>query len=446
MAEVLTETDLKPKKYPDENGIDSQSPENGIRSYKSWLKHCKEKNIVIRHDIDFDIKTAWRMLELERRFGLNSVVYVDIHSPSYSMDDIKELYNEYRGDGFRFGLHINVAYDYKTPDEAWEQYLKDVKAMRIEGMNPHSVVGHFYDARIIPVPAYTNRDIETNSTYQHDLPMSFKTACFHRVKPIVMHDSGGKLCNGGYNFRSPMEYFDYVKDGMPAYIQIHPVHYHATEEVYWRDEDAIYTQKLGGLPVNTQNIHIIQSQFKKRLTTYLHQWIEGMGHLAKAQEIILRIAVDNYRKLITVVDAGCGTGLLGMYLTEANNLKYIGVDLEPEFINVGKDMFNALGYAPHLFVKDIFDGKHIPGDIFVFLAAEDCPVNYPTLYELCLNYKDVILTTVTDHRYREAKKKGKKYWYISVNKFKELFLAGFNLKLHAAANNRNLYWLERKTT
>lgn len=445
MSEVLTETELKPKKYSDSNGKCSQNPKNGIRSYKLWLKYCKEKNIVIRHDIDFDIKTAWRMLELERRFGLNSVVYVDIHSPSYSMDDIKELYNEYRGDGFSFGLHINVAYDYKTPDEAWEQYLEDIKTMRKEGIYPHSVVGHFYDARIVPVPPYSNRDIETNSTYQKDLPMSFKTAYFHRIKPIPMSDSGGKLC-GGYNLKSPMEYFDYIKKGMPAYILAHPVHYRATEEVWWRDQDAIYTKKLGGLPVNTQNIHIIQSQFRKRLTTYSQQWIENTGHLAKAQDIIMKIAVAKYRELITVVDAGCSIGLLGMYLTEPNNLKYIGADIEPEYIAVGKDMYNALGYAPHLIVKDIFEGKHIPGDIFVFLAAEDLPIKYPKLYELCLNYKDVILTTVTKERYGESKKRGKKYWYISERKFKEIFMVGFNLKIRATVYGRYLYWLERKTT
>lgn len=441
---MLTKTKLKPRKYLDRFGIDQQNSENGIRSYKKWLKYCKEKNIIIRHDIDFDIKTAWCMLELERRFGLNSVVYVDIHSPSYSIDDIKELYNEYRGDGFGFGLHINVAYDY-PPDEAWEQYLKDVGTMRKEGMNPHSIVGHFYDSRIVPVPEYTNRDIETNSTYEPKLPMSFKTACFHKVKPTVMSDSGGKLFSG-HVLKSPMEYFDCIKDDMPAYIQTHPVHYHTTEEVFWRNQDAIYTKKLGGLPVNTQNIHIIQSKFQNRLTTYSQQWIENTAHLLKAQEIIMRIAADRYRELITLVDAGCSIGLLGMYLTEPNNLKYIGADIEPKFIEVGKVMFNALGYAPHLIAKDIFDGKHIPGDIFVFLAAEDLPVDYHKLYELCLNYKDIILTTATADRYREAKQRGKKYWYIGDTKFKVIFLKGFNLKFYGIANNRNLYWLERKTT
>ena len=99
------------------------------RSYRNWMKCLKNKDIILRHDVDFDIQTVRDMMEIEREQGLHSVVYVDVHSPSYSMDDIVRLYSDFKDDGFLFGLHINTAYDYK-PKKAWKHFLKDVEDLK----------------------------------------------------------------------------------------------------------------------------------------------------------------------------------------------------------------------------------------------------------------------------------------------------------------------------
>lgn len=405
------------------------------RSYRNWMKLAKGKNILIRHDVDYDIVTLEKMLEIERHEGIQSVSYFDIHSPSYSEEQIANVIGRFKDNGFLFGLHINTAYDYPA-DEAWEQYKKDVAYFKEKFRGCHSVVGHAYDSKVIKNPEYSNRDIEVASTDDPDMPDNFKKAFYPDKPPYMMSDSGGGL-SSMYPVKDGRAFFYEMKPDYPSFVLLHPVH--------WRidGDDVMFVKRLGGLPNTTQNIHVIQAKFRKRLTTYCQTWIENT-HLWQVYNIIEHIARDNYRQYLRMVDAGCAVGLLGMYAMGINNLKYIGFDIEQEFIEVGREMYDAFGYSPDLRVNDLYDGEDIDGEIFVLAAAEDLPMDYDKIYEIAKKYEHVVMTIVTKDRYEEAKAKGKKYWYIDDLQFQEKFGKAFTLTSRYEINNRILYHLTRR--
>lgn len=411
------------------------------RDYGYWMdavakkkRVCPDLNLVIRHDIDFDIHTARAMMEVERERGLSSVIYVDVHSPSYSVADIVALHKDFVFDGFEFGIHINMAYDNDGPKACWKAYLDDLKLLKDHGIEPHSCVAHFYDERLAPVPAYDNLAVEMQSDRHHTkgTPRAFVKACLFGSF-VKLGDGGGLLaCDVPSWVDSLTALYD-------AYLSLHPVHF-AINPSY----GVYYTKKIGGKKNITE--HDINTAFvsvKKQLPTYFRFGI-SLFHLSYCLRILNDILNAGYRKLTTIVDAGCGFGLLGAYLMHRHNVKYIGIDVESEFINIGDTFFEKLGLAPTLRVGNLYNG--LPkGDILVHLAYEDCEVDYGQLLGICKDFPYIIITIISQEKLEAAKEKGKQYAFIAQDEFEKIYGEFFHILVTLKqTKGRILYCLKRK--
>lgn len=193
------------------------------------LQAARDLKIVIRHDLDYEITNTWKMLEIERELGLTSVVYFDVHCKNYGGPEIVGLYEEFGPSGFLFGLHINIAYHHQGESECLEVYDRDLRILRHLGIEPHSVVAHYYPESEIPKPRYHNGHIELWShamwkAGNHFYPRSFHGA-FLRRPP----DPGrvNRLSDGGNYIYMPVEEYvsEYLKDHEHAWLSFHGIYY-----------------------------------------------------------------------------------------------------------------------------------------------------------------------------------------------------------------------------
>ena len=398
------------------------------RNYEDWIKEIAKKNIAIRHDIDFDIEMADKMMAIERKHGLKSYVYLDVHSPSYSIDDIAALIKKYPE--FIYGLHINIAYFYPAED-CFGILLEDIKLLGKYTM-VHSCVGHLYSERVIKKPEFNNVTIEQDLVNHPELPQSFYS--FFSKRQRLISDSGGII------FSDPIDVIKNASNSESYFCLFHPIHYRF-------DGKVTYTKRLGGTGISSiEDIDRAQKSIG-HITTYFSNGLANIPTLVYANNILNKIVNKRYRSKVVILDAGCGIGLLGAPLMLSNNVKYIGLDIEEKFITAGRRMFDYLGYEPQMIVGDIFKTQP-KADVFVFLAYEDCPIDYDKLLKLIKeNYKTVVMTIVTENRYEIAKKKGKKYWYIPEEKFESVMLEEYKIISKILFDDpknggRILYWME----
>lgn len=411
------------------------------RSYKNWVRYfsmIKGLNIVLRHDIDFDIRMARKMLEAEYNVGISSVIYFDIHSPSYNKDDIISLYNDFSKLGFLFGLHINVAYDYDNKEDILNAYKNDLKTIKNMGIDIHSCTEHFYSESIANKGNFTNKDVCKLSTKVDGCPDSFSKV-FGTKDGIYpkLSDSGGKMLH------NPIDWIKNNINRQNLYMVFHPIHY------YDLDNDIIYSKrdhvdKTWHHPPHN-NIHCIQRSISEELTPYLSASIERTPSQRIALDFITKIATERYRQLINVVDVACGIGLLGAYLQKFNNIRYTGIDYESKFIESGKELFRLLGYAPKLICGNMY-GDIPDADIIIALAFDDCPTDWVKLYDLYKKYNEVIISIPGEQMLINAKKKGKKYYPIDRSTFEKMWsnthdiVESIDLK-----NSRVFYWFKKRS-
>jgi hypothetical protein len=359
------------------------------------------------------------MLKVEQELLLPSVCYVDVHSPSYDLQDIIDLYNDFSF--ISVGIHINTAYDYKDP---WNQYINDVENLR-KYIDVHSCVGHFYSEKMVKKPKYTNVDIEKKSDETEGMPDSFlKTFFGSREGVFILRDSGGIIT---------MSINMAAKKNIKV-LQTHPVY-------YVKKQGGV--EFLGGIgrKKKPDKQEINHAQDKLVTTPYLKQHLEKIGHMSYFMPLLKQIVNQRYKKLIRLVDVGCGIGLLGAHLLEYNNVKYFGVDVEPDFINTGKQLFESLGYGCPLYCGDVYKDELPDGDILVMLAYEDCPTDYYKLHEVLSKYDEILITIISKKRFEEGKKRGKKYWYIDPGEFEKIFKDYKIIK--KIEKSRILYWLSK---
>lgn len=407
-----------------------------VRSYKGILKTIEPKKdqIVLRHDIDFDIRTARRMLEIEREYDFWSIVYVDVHSPSYSLKDIEKLYEAFCNDGFLFGIHINVAYRLRAPVSRFVQYKKDLATLG-NILDIHSCTGHFYSATVADSGSYNNVWLERISS-NYGGPLSFSD--IFEVENGRCADSGGKIvCIEDRLITSDIDKW-VARLQQHGYFLAHPIHYCID------GEDVMYIKKDSLDETRTVNEVLEETGEKFNLSTYLRHPLELIPHQTEARKLLSQFFTKNYDKMYTVVDVACGIGLLGTSLLKFHNVKYIGVDMTERFIRAGKYLFNELGYAPQLIVSDFFE--YTPdGDIMILLGYEDCPIDYNKIHDIACKFEDVMITIVGREMFEFAKTYGKEYNFISEEDFESIMLGDFSIvKKICIPKKRVFYWLRRK--
>ena len=200
-----------------------------MQCVKHRLAASRNIKLVIRHDLDYEIVNAWKMLEIERELGLASVVYFDVHCKNYGEAEIVKLYQEFKSHGFLFGLHINIAYHYKGEAECLEIYDLDLQWLRALGIEPHSVVAHYYPESEIAKPEYHNGHIELHSHELYKSGLHYYPPSFHGAFLTRPPDPGrvNRLSDGGNYIHVPVEYFvgEYLKDHEQAWLSFHPIYY-----------------------------------------------------------------------------------------------------------------------------------------------------------------------------------------------------------------------------
>lgn len=101
-------------KYAIDNGYSLSSLNEWYRSEK------KDKQFVLRHDVDIDCQGARRMFEIEKKLGVTSTYYF-----RNSTQDIK-LISEMQEAGFETGLHYETIADYSKINKIYSSdNLKD---------------------------------------------------------------------------------------------------------------------------------------------------------------------------------------------------------------------------------------------------------------------------------------------------------------------------------
>jgi SAM-dependent methyltransferase len=265
---------------------------------------------------------------------------------------------------------------------------------------------------------------------QQFYPQGFHPFHFLGQKTQHLTDGGGILPYGGVS-----DFLEGLKPNDGAYLLLHPVHYERN------GTDVIYAKRFG----EAIDPRKAQEMIAEKTTSYLGMSIADIPHLDEAHRIITERAKERYRKMIRIVDAGCGIGLLGAYLLHYNNLKYTGFDVSPEFIEIGQEFFELQGYCPKLYVADIYE--HQPkGDILAFLGYEDCDTDYDRLLEICTKYPEVLITIVSRSMHDAAEERGKHYYYIGEKEFEDKFGKAFNVvEKIVFRGKRTLYHLERKS-
>jgi hypothetical protein len=417
------------------------------RKYSDWLKLLKKSNatFVLRHDIDYDIQMARKLMEIERRLGLSSIVYVLPNSPSYSISDIKKLYDDFKDDGFLFGIHIGHSYDNPDPEGAYKDYLNDLKTFEENGIKIHSCVAHYWESRIVPVPKYRNTAIEERSNKENICP-SFYTLYGGYKK---LSDSAGIIVPNSFVFS--------LNGNEKYYLQTHPVYYHmeGDEAIFSKSmydpkaSPANFAREIGELRCPSHHrIRKAQDSIKnnKGVTVFLaSDWKVPLRNI-EVLEWLDQLIVNRHKELLEIVDIGGGIGILGAYIRKYLNVKYTGVDIEKDFIDAGKEMFKYLHLSPNLICSNLYE--YCPkGNVLVFLAYEDCWTDYQQLYDVCKNFDQIIITITAVGRFEDGKRRNKKYWYIPFSGFEEIFCqeGEFDIKSHKHfVNDRHLYWLKKR--
>lgn len=178
----------------------------------------------------------------------------------------------------------------------------------------------------------------------------------------------------------------------------------------------------------------------------IHQSMEGMSpylarpvrehlHLRWAYNRLWHLFHSNKDRFYTILDMGCGIGLLGAYLMRLRNITYIGTTKRRKGLQIGKAMFSRLNCDPdyYMFIqKNIEEGSSSSfprADVFVFMGYEDEFGDYQRLYEVSLGYREVFLSIISSEMKEYTIRVGcdPPFYFIPEGDFKSIFQESFIL-------------------
>ncbi len=167
-----------------------------------------EKGILLRHDVDLDIKAAYRLSLIEKECGIESTFFIMITCPTYnplSLENRKML-SEMVNNDFEIGLHFN-------PDIYGNISLNELKEkVDVEAKILKSIVNQ----DIISISLH-NPSIDGRYPIFEDYKNAYN-------KEIFSDDA--YLSDSCMNFRAKNP-FEFVKKAkkMPIQVLLHPAHY-----------------------------------------------------------------------------------------------------------------------------------------------------------------------------------------------------------------------------
>jgi len=142
----------------------------------------QKKGIILRHDVDFDIKSAYNLAQIEKEMGIVSTFFISTTSPTYNPRSSinRKMLSEMAQDGFEIALHFDMMYYGNASLTVLEKkvnfeskILESIIEERIESISLHnpSING------IFPIfKGYNNAyapEIFSNDCYISDSRMTF---------------------------------------------------------------------------------------------------------------------------------------------------------------------------------------------------------------------------------------------------------------------------------
>ena len=416
------------------------------RNYKNNLEIIKKYSqkgveIIIRHDVDFDIEILEKMLEIEKRLNISSIVYFlppELPNSPYTMEDISNLYQKYKDYGFKFGLHLSYGYFTNDQNECIKMYNKTIELFKNNGIELDSHSAHGYELKYAGPMLYNNFILENDIDKQN-----FPTKSFHHKYQTSdssdhIYDSCGKLISivnkevlnykikrysdfEGTNYKvykhseNLLTYTldEVMKTSKKIWLLFHPVHWQMSEDnnLYYNKFINVTIEDkhlIEGYRRNVDDFELILHDIKKHVPFDIHSIFSiKRPQILSTINALYTIITKNYTKKCILYDAGGGWGCLGLMFMEMENVKYICNDLNEDLIQKGKDIYKKhFDYIPKFVLENFYnlDSKNMTNNknnvtIFTHLDYENgspetgwVEVDYNKIYSFAKNFDYIIIS------------------------------------------------------
>jgi hypothetical protein len=186
----------------------------GSRFPVTSLKDWNQKNgIILRHDVDLDIRPAYELAKLEKACSVNSTFFIMTTQSTYNPAFIKnaKMLREMVSMGFEIGLHFDPSIypekiDLKTKVDEEAQLLENILDTPIESISLHNPArfGQFplfdgynnaYDKRIFSDSNYIS---DSRMIFKKDL-LSFVEKAKTETVQVLLHPLHYSPTGHGYD-------------------------------------------------------------------------------------------------------------------------------------------------------------------------------------------------------------------------------------------------------
>ncbi|WP_160670086.1 hypothetical protein [Clostridium sp. C8-1-8] len=209
--------------------LDKMKAVNHIYSFRA-LPENASSGIILRHDIDFDIKKAYELSKIEEDKNVTSSYFVLTTSEVYNVSSLKNgvMLRAMHNKGFEIGLHFDPLI-YSNLDG--DKLLSKVKS---ECAIIEDIIGHRVHSISLHCPSVLNKYpkfIGYKNAYDIDL---FKDEFY--------------ISDSCKDFRGK-DIFKFVEKGKNSLIQVllHPIHFNTLETTYIDSFSDIFENKINDL-------------------------------------------------------------------------------------------------------------------------------------------------------------------------------------------------------
>lgn len=198
------------------------------RIYKFNEVESKTKSgFILRHDVDFDIKKAYKLAEVEKGVDITSTFFILTTSEMYNImsSDNRKMLMDMIQEGFEIGLHFDpIIYNNLTENKLYEK-------VKVESEIIESITGQRVDSISLHNPSIHG---------QYPMFNNYKNAYeeIYFNPELYISDS----CK---DFRGK-EIFSFMENGRDNLIQVlfHPIHFSQYEENYTHSFSKIFRNKI----------------------------------------------------------------------------------------------------------------------------------------------------------------------------------------------------------
>jgi len=200
-------------KYSDfKNFINYAKKHSDIVSFENWNG---SKQIILRHDVDFDIYSAYKLFLVEKEMAITSTFFIMTTCSYYNPLSVenRKMLTEIANSGFEIGLHFDptvygdVSYDRlsKAADNE-ANILSSVIGTQIKTISLHNPSVHGQYPEFENYTNAYNKKIFNNEIYMSDSRMDFRT-------------------------KDPYEFVKRVRESV-IQILLHPMHFSENGDEY----------------------------------------------------------------------------------------------------------------------------------------------------------------------------------------------------------------------